>query len=355
MARADAALHWLCRAVSPLTQAGDVTPLAPADWPLVMRLADWHMLLPELYLAALRHGDRLGVPQEMLETLEAFHFLNNERNDRLRAQMRHLSRAFSNAGIRHVWLKGAVWLLEDQGGPSGRMMSDLDLWLPDRASHPAALQLLADLGFHRLPGQEDADWHMSHHYAPRFSDDWPARVEPHHHIIDPRFAGLLPDEKLLDAVRWVEWEGAKIGIPGTTDRILHAMVQASVMAIPSFGTGRTPLMKGFDVVRLCAQHNGGALPDEVAAWVGRPEWESWSRPLLGVLQPLFGLSTPLATDTRVYRRLCLSTRWPRLALLIETWARVVDGKLFRRLARPRTLPNLIRIYIRILRSGLDTR
>lgn len=348
---ADTLLHWLCHAVSPLTAPRDVARLPEADWRKVMSLADWHMLLPELHLAALRHGAALGAPVEVVETLEAIHFLNAERNGRLRTQMRHLSRAFSAAGIRHVWLKGAVWLLQDDFASSGRMMNDLDLWFPDSEGHGDALRLLDDLGFHQPEGHVDADWHMSHHFAPRHSDDWPARVEPHRHVIDPRFAQLLPDDAVLRDVTWMAWEGASIGIPSIEHRLLHAVIQATVMAVPPFGTGHTPLMKALDVIRLCAEQGRPALPPAIVASLSGPDWSSWSRPFLTITDNLFGLANPVGVDDRVYRRLCTITRRPRLSVAVEIWARIVDGRLFRRLARPANLPRTIRHYIRALRVG----
>lgn len=355
MASADQLLRWLCRTLSPLTPAGAVTPVQPADWRMVMALADQHLLLPELYLAALRHGPALNAPAEVVETLEAVHFLNADRNGRLRDQMQHLSLALTRAGIRHVWLKGAVWLLEDGWASSGRIMNDLDLWFPDPESHGDALRLLDGMGYRPMAGFQDEDWHMSHHYAPRISDDWPVRVEPHRHVIDPRFAALLPDDEVRRDAIWQEWEGARIGVPSTGHRLLHALVQASVMAVPDFGTGRSPMMKALDVVRIAADEGWTHLPPPLADQLATDGWLPWSRPFLTITDRLLGLPSPLPADERVFNRQCLVANHPRLALLIEMWARVADGRLFRRLARPDTLPDLVRRYSRILRTGRDFR
>lgn len=355
MARAEQLLVWLCRVLSPRTPAGAVTPLSPVEWRTVIALADQHLLLPELHLAALRHGPALGAPVEVRETLEAVHFLNADRNGQLRDQMRHLSRALTHAGIRHVWLKGAVWLLEDGWASSGRIMNDLDLWFPDPDSHGDALRLLDGLGYRPMAGFRDEDWHMSHHYAPRISNDWPVRVEPHRHVIDPRFALLLGDEEVGRDLAWREWEGARIGVPSARHRLLHAMVQSTIMAVPDFGTGRTPLMKALDVVRIAAGEGWAPLPPDLAVLLDTGDWRPWSRPFLTIVDRLFGLSSPLPAEERIFRRLCLVANHPRLALSVEIWARVVDGQLFRRLARPGTIPDLIRRYARILRTGRDFR
>jgi hypothetical protein len=108
----------------------------------------------------------------------------------LRLQTTEIIRAPATVGVTPVWLKGAAELLDPGRERSGRMIQDIDLWIP------------------------------------------------------------CPQE--LGAA--------------------HALVQATVTAVPPLSAGRTPLMKSLDVARRLAADVAGETPDSLRPVLFSPQW-----------------------------------------------------------------------------------
>ncbi|WP_428032447.1 nucleotidyltransferase family protein [Ancylobacter sp.] len=126
-------LRRLCALLSPFSARETLLAdwPAPAMWPSIVAQADTHRLIPALAVALdrLDAADRLD--PEAAELLARIAAWNADRNEGLRRQVHGLSRAFNAAGLQPVWLKGALALLPAAGHAGGRMMLDLDVWLPD--------------------------------------------------------------------------------------------------------------------------------------------------------------------------------------------------------------------------------
>lgn len=347
------ALAWLCRAVSPLFPAGTVTTPPAVLWPVVVALADQHLLLPELALALHRHGLAAGAPGDLVALLDDIHALNRERNAALRAQMRDMAQAFAAAGLAPVWLKGAVELLDPGWETGGRMMNDLDLWFPDPADQAAALACLDRLGYTPMPGEEDGAWSGSHHYAGRTHPAWLVRVELHRTIVGRACHALLPDHEALPALVWQEWEGCRTARLCARDRVRHSLIQATAMAVPRMESGRMPLMKALDTVRRCHADFGGTVPPDLAAVLAAPAWADYAPPFLTLAEGLFGLPNPLAADDSMVDRLAVVTATPRLAFLTQTLERLFSRRFLRKLARPAALPAAFARYAHAFLTGRD--
>lgn len=344
-----AALTWLCRVVSPLTLA---PPSPPVElWSEVVGLADAHLLLPELKLGLDRFG--LTAPGEIAEVLNGVYELNRHRNTLLRRQMRDISHALADAGLAPIWLKGAAELLEPGWAGIGRMMNDLDVWLPDAADQSKALACLASLGYSVMAGFQDDEWEDSHHYAPWVNDAWPARIETHRYVVDSRFAALLPDDGALAAVDWMEWRGCRVGRLGPEHRALHALVQATVMAVPPLASGRTPLMKGLDVARRVGADFGGRFPTELMETLRLPQWDGQAAPFLTMAERLFGLPNPLPADESAWRRLCAVTASPRRDYLRGLRSGNLLGRIMKKITQPATIMPAVRRLLRVFVGGQD--
>ena len=309
-----ATVRWVCAVISPFQTCQPLPDLATdaPDLDDVMHVASGNLVLPNLYLGLQARGLLNQLPAEFSETLEGFKCLNTLRNARLRNQMLELSTALNAVGVWPIWLKGANHLLETDWQNSGRMMLDLDVWLPDPAQRAAAVVCLTQLGY-VVPGEYlESDFEASQHLAPRFRAGEVARIELHRSIVSPAVAQLLPDREALARVEWIAWEGQRVGRLSLPDRLRHSYIQCTEMSGNAMFRAQIPLMKVLDCVQL-AQACGDVFGSK--AFVGQLEqlpWRLRSRQFLSYLERDFGLASPLAPDGSYILRRKLARQFPKL-------------------------------------------
>lgn len=331
-ARVDG-VRQLCRLVSPLTPAGTARLTGDGEWPMLLELADRHMMMLELDAALHRHGHGDHVPGPVADLLATIRDLHRERLHRMRVQMREVTAALNQAGVTPVWLKGAVELTRPDWADSHRMMLDIDMWIIDPADQQRAIGTLHALGY-RIPDKtSEAEWEGAHHFAPRVRDKTPVAVETHRSVIAPPYRAMLPDAQAAGSIIWSDWEGLRIGRLGDAERVLHAMVQSTTMSIPAMRTGLMPLMKALDVVRLLSALFGGTLPPAVMARMREPAWAPHAPAHLTLLSELFGLPGTLPVDRKALRWMDRALRYPRLAQMIDSLPRLEPRNLIRKALR----------------------
>lgn len=310
-----ASIRWVCAAISPLVVVHPPQPglsTVPPDWDDIMHVASAHLVLPNLYLGLQAKGLLNEVPVEFCETLDGFKCLNTLRNARLRRQMLEVSTALNAAGVSPIWLKGANNLMPADWLHSGRMMLDLDLWLPDPAQRNTALTCLERLGYLVPDEYSDVNFDSSQHLAPRLRDGEAAQIELHRTIVHPQVAPLLPDREALARVDWFDWEGERVGRLNLTDRLMHSYIQCTEMSGDAMFRARIPLMKVLDFVEL-AITSGDAFRSN--AFLGKLEQSPWcsrSRQFLTYVAHDFGLASPLPFDGSYLLRRRLAREFPRL-------------------------------------------
>jgi hypothetical protein len=118
---------------------------AGIDWDLLGRHAENHTLSPLLYWH-LHRNFPLAVPAHHDQRLKRIFETNVRRNLLLLAALLNILEKLHAAGIRALAYKGPALATSLYGNISLREMSDLDI-LIDRASFPAAREVLADLGY----------------------------------------------------------------------------------------------------------------------------------------------------------------------------------------------------------------
>jgi len=343
------ALRWVCQTVSPVISSKIVFEKVPPPslWPEIIRQADRHALLLSLYLA-LKHRSQLQeVPKEIVDFLELVFDLHQRMRETLCRQMIELSQALNAVNIYPVWLKGAETFF--QRSQEGRMMSDLDLWLPDLQEQIKALQILENLGYSAVA--DEAPWKNSHHYAPRIHPNWPVRIELHRHVIRPVLSPLLPDENARDRIEWLEWQGCRVGRLSAEHRLLHAMIQATVMATPKFSFSYGRLMKELDVVQRLETDFEGHWPELVIQTFKLPEWQNKVEPFLTLIQSLFGSFSPLPLNSRALYQLELLTAYPRWTILLGIFQMAYSSIGWRLLKSPHQIPKKIMQYVILLWRG----
>ena len=205
----------LCRIVSPFSSRDDVAAALPSagGWQSLIAMADAQYVLPELHVVLSGHGLDDRLPPEIADMLAAYFDIGVGRNADLRGQMIEITQALALEGIAPVWLKGAIYLTQPDWQRSGRVMSDLDFWIPDPEGQRLALARLGREGYLEHPGEHDGNWRYSHHYAPRYHPARPAQIEVHRFLVRPYFGSLLPDTEVAERLIWRAWCGARPACP----------------------------------------------------------------------------------------------------------------------------------------------
>lgn len=80
------------------------------------------------------------------------------------------------------------------------------------------------------------------------------------------------------------------------DRIMHSLIQASLMSTPPIETGRIRLMKMVDLARLVARDGSHALPIDVVTKLTDSLWQVPLARFLTLFERDFLVSNPLGTD-----------------------------------------------------------
>lgn len=224
------ALTFLCHCLSVTggeTDAGRqlhrIVEREGANISAVIRVADENLMLPAFY-RALKQNRLIGaMPSDIRELLTGCYFLNQERTLALKKQVRGIAKHFNNIGVEPVLLKGANCLFSGlYPDPACRMMNDLDLLIPARATE-ACLSALRRHGYRKmLPLPTDSQQH--HHSHPMVHKDHPARLELHQEIASPAYTGLLTAETIYDQSNRIVENGICYRLCSPTHFVIHNLI-----------------------------------------------------------------------------------------------------------------------------------
>lgn len=240
-------LLWVCRIVSPNSTRAEIIEQAPAriSWELVLMLASSELILPFLY-RSLDDKNLLGLaPVEVVEIMREISNLSVNRNVELTNQIARVSHILNRIGIEPIWIKGAVRIIEAAKWSEVRPMHDLDLWVAS-SQLELATQALIDEGYGTRGNTKSGDKHD----APLYHEAEAARIEVHHHLVEPEQAQILPNERLLAGAIFFEWRGCRVGIPSLNDQILNIISQTPARNLP---LGLISLARLLEFITLCSE------------------------------------------------------------------------------------------------------
>lgn len=328
-----AAWQLLCR----LLRGGPDHALPPHDdaiWPQVMALVDQNLVAPQLYRALQSQGVLQRVPDDMQWVLQETWRLTQLHCQALRRQMLHLSQALTQAGICPVWLKGAALLLEPDWPARVRLMSDLDVWVPQPGQQQQALHILQRLGYQSKPVADVEVWNASHHYAPLFHPQQVATLELHRHVVRRRLADMLDDEHARRQLQRLDWQGVPVARLSLDLRIVHSLIQCTLMSTPSLASGQIRLMKVMDFLALLDEAGYATLPPHLAEPLAHGGRRRAMSRFFTLLQRDFALANPFDHDPawcQAVDHLLLYNRLPWRAVVSEALVRPENwGYLLRR-------------------------
>jgi hypothetical protein len=304
---------WVCRVVSPFPTKAQIVAQAPApiSWELVFAAASNHLILPFVHPCLEEKGLLELAPPEARAALEQVTLLNAARNTALADQMERVSRALNRAGIVPIWLKGAARLIEATKWSTMRPMLDLDLWVPV-ADMESAINALKAEGY----GTRGPDNRGGKHNAPLFHDGETARVEVHHHVVDPALSRILPNERLLAGARFFEWRGQRVGVPSPGDQLLNIISQTTEREMR---LGLVPARRPLEFVQLCSGNGVAGSLELVRDAYRKADETAFAENYLALANTLFGLPGEFSARG-IPKPLLLRIYFPRVHALWHAYA-----------------------------------
>ena len=242
------------RTLRDLVAAVQGRPRRECDWPAVVALANQSLVTPQLAAAVARIG--ADAPPEIAQFLDEVLQRNRERNDRLWRQLTDALEALNAAGITPTAMKGvALWLWG--GGPSDRLMSDIDLMVDPAEVEPAVAALTA-AGFQLARRQHGPLVHVAAELARPHDAGY---VDLHQRPPGPPGLVAAIDHAACRRERTVA--GRRVHVPEAAAQILH-LVLHDQFHDGDFWRGGLDLRHHLDTARLAA-----GLSDADRAWLRR--------------------------------------------------------------------------------------
>lgn len=194
----------------------------PFSWEDLVWTASSHMVMPALYTALRRYQLLNLLPGDLTAHLEHIWSLNHYRNLRIMDQAREIAGVLSGEGIRPVFLKGAAGLVSGlYPETADRIMIDIDILVPSGEIDQAA-RAIQEMGYRYADEAAVPDLHHHHHYPMMIRDGEVAGIELHHHIMQRRYARMLPEGEIFAGCRPV-LDGLA-AIPAVRHQILHHFI-----------------------------------------------------------------------------------------------------------------------------------
>ena len=234
--------------LSVLRDTRSLPTLSVKDWELLIRQARAANLLAFLYHVVVDNDLENDIPVKAMLHLESVHIIALKQREAVMGEIEVLKSILNQVDAPLILLKGAAYIKADLRASKGRLMSDIDILVP-QSLIGAAEKRLALNGW--LGAQSDS-------YNQRYYRKWMHEIPPltHvqrqtaldvHHTILPPTAKFKPDpEKLLSDIREVNSSGVFTLSP--IDMVVHSATH--LFHEGEFHNGLRDLV---DMASLCAE------------------------------------------------------------------------------------------------------
>jgi len=200
----------------------------PLDWDYTIRTAQENGIAPLLRHLLMKGKASDRVPVRAWKELQRIYHFTGFCNALLYRDLEHLLRAFAEAGIPVIVLKGAALAATVWENIALRPMSDIDLLIPEEDSSRAD-RVLTRENYVSGDLRRSRDWYSAHHHhlAPYHKADSHTIVEVHRGIVVPDAGFTLDMQGIRDRA-----QAAKIGDVDTLvlcpeDLITHLCLHVS--------------------------------------------------------------------------------------------------------------------------------
>lgn len=192
------------------------------DWQEVIAQANRHLVAPALWLRLEETKTAAALPADVRAYLSALYRVNHYRNRLARRVTLDAAEALNAAGLSPTVLKGGISLFNGTRPIGRRILTDVDLTVPEHA-FAAAEAALTKAGFMR-PGWRAYAPHAVTFYRP--GDIVP--IDLHRHIGMQR--EILSATAMAARARGVEVDGVRLSLPHPADRLTHGLLNSEVLA-----------------------------------------------------------------------------------------------------------------------------
>ncbi len=212
--------RWLCGSTEKPAET-----LSQGEWDWIAEVARGYRLRPLLHLRA-SAGSGPPFPPDFAEECAQAFTKQQIRWLAIQVGILRTSRALSEAGVPHVFLKGAAIALGFATEPAARPMRDLDILVPPEHARTARDVLLA-MGFESLPGDLEAALDRGYQQPALVHAGNRLVVELHHDL------AALPSQDtaplaafVLDSAQQVPLAGHSVPISAPCATFLHLLLHA---------------------------------------------------------------------------------------------------------------------------------
>ena len=200
--------------------------LTQAQWGQLIRQGKWTGLLARLHAIIEERGLLSEIPGRARAHLIAARTVADSQGQVLRWEVNRIERAFKDAALPFLLLKGAAYILLDLPFARGRVSSDVDILVAkDRLIE--AERCLIDWGWAATKLEEYDQYFYraySHELPPLRHRERGTIVDVHHTILPPT-GRLHPDPvKLMTGA--VQIPGTNLSVLAPTDMVLHSAAHA---------------------------------------------------------------------------------------------------------------------------------
>ncbi len=209
--------------VGALNRPVTLTELSPSQWDLLIRQGRQADVLGRIAAHCVACDVMASIPPQPRRHLESASNLVVRQHRELRWELRHIEDAMARSGIAVVLLKGAAYAMGGFAAARGRMMSDVDILVPQAALPEVESALM-------LRGWVSA---AKTAYDQRYYRTWMHELPPMrhfsrgtvidvHHAIVPLSSRSHPSTEALLARATPVQEGSRIQCLAPLDMLLHS-------------------------------------------------------------------------------------------------------------------------------------
>jgi hypothetical protein len=305
------ALDFLCAVLSPPTgddlgrRLADVIAAPSFGWTEFADLATDQLVAPAVAHRLDQAGLTERLPDAVTRYFSAAHRLNHIRNAQIDDECMAIAAALNEINITPVFFKGAGALLSGlYDDPASRVMSDLDILVPDARSSDCIGRLLA-WGY----GADGAPRHpRDQSHAVLYPRQGAASVDLHRDVVAYPYQDLLPAQDVLDRAVPYNREGATFAVPSATHQAVINAAHAQLHHNHGYIHGRLALRSLLDMALISRRWSSDIDWREVADRFDRTGARTALDFHLIASRELFGLENAPITGSRRAR---LSVRWAR--------------------------------------------
>lgn len=203
-------------------------PQQKSQWQHWVKTGSDHLVLPSAFLALRRHELLAQLPDDLVQYLQYVYELNCERNQKILQQAHEVQYVLEQAGVRHVFLKGAGNLFDNIYRDNGeRILYDMDILVGDGQMLRAA-EVFADTGYDPVKPFNPRALSSTMHYPLLVKEDCVAGVEIHCSPVQYMYKKILNSTMVFSAMQKSRMQST-LWVPGDREKIAHNFIHAQLM------------------------------------------------------------------------------------------------------------------------------